>query len=374
MLPPNIIESATNHPDIQSGFEGPEKKLEIEFKSNDPNLNLRSISDKKWQQILDFVKCKIISKTSNQYFDAYVLSESSLFVYPHKMMLKTCGTTTLLKCLKPLLTLTKSLKMEPTFVWYSRTRLLFPEKQLNPHQRFEDEVEWLDRFFNGKGYVFGPVKDDHWYIYVCDLQNPQTKPKVPDQTLEIMMFELDQTKMKQFWKREGVDAHQVTVSSGISKLLPGSIIDPYQFDPCGYSMNGLLGEAYWTIHITPEDHCSYVSFETNISAKQLGKRTHADLIRDVINTFKPGRFVVTFFADDGSVKNYKEINSDIPMCKTKYKNYFRFNDAYYSLTIGVYQTYENIQKKQQRIWLGEKIQEGVVTNALMQQIPALVAD
>jgi S-adenosylmethionine decarboxylase len=81
-----------------------------------------------------------MSKTSNQYFDAYVLSESSLFVYPHKMMLKTCGTTTLLKCLKPLLTLTKSLMMEPTFVWYSRTRLLFPERQISPHQRFEDEV------------------------------------------------------------------------------------------------------------------------------------------------------------------------------------------------------------------------------------------
>jgi S-adenosylmethionine decarboxylase len=328
------------------------------------------------------VNCKILSKTSNQYFDAYVLSESSLFVYPYKMMLKTCGTTTLLKCLKPLLSLTKSLMLEPTFVWYSRTRLLFPEKQLNPHQSFEEEVEWLDRFFEGTGFVFGPVKDDHWYMYICDLsQNEKQQVKVPDQTLEIMMFELDQTKMKQFWKKDGVDAQKVTVSSGISKLLPGSVIDPYQFDPCGYSMNGLLEDSYWTIHITPEDHCSYVSFETNVSAKQLGNRTHADLVRDVINTFKPGRFVVTFFADDGSIKNPKafaEMQREISMCKTKFNNYFRFGKADYSLSMGVYQSYDNINKKQkqkkQKLGLAEKLEERVVTNALFNGIPALVAD
>jgi S-adenosylmethionine decarboxylase len=238
-------------------------------------------------------------------------------------------------------------------------------------------VEWLDRFFEGTGYVFGNQKDDHWYTYVCDLQNDQKKERVPDQTLEIMMFELDQTKMKQFWKKEDMDAHKVTESSGISKLLPGSIIDPYQFDPCGYSMNGLLGDAYWTIHITPEDHCSYVSFETNVSAKQLGKRTHADLIRDVVNTFKPGRFVVTFFVDDGAIKNPKDsahIYGDIPMCKTKYKNYFRFNKSDYSLTMGIYQSFDNIAKKK-RIRLGsKKLEERVVTNALLQEIPALVAD
>lgn len=47
-----------------------------------------------------------------------------------------------------------------------------------------------------------------------------------------------------------------------------------------------------TIHITPEPEFSYVSFESNISASSYG-----DLIARVIETFQPGKFVVTIFAN-----------------------------------------------------------------------------
>lgn len=47
-----------------------------------------------------------------------------------------------------------------------------------------------------------------------------------------------------------------------------------------------------TIHITPEPEFSYVSFESNIAASNYG-----DLIARVIDTFQPGKFVVTIFAN-----------------------------------------------------------------------------
>lgn len=47
-----------------------------------------------------------------------------------------------------------------------------------------------------------------------------------------------------------------------------------------------------TIHITPEPEFSYVSFESNISSANYG-----DLIARVIETFQPGKFVVTIFAN-----------------------------------------------------------------------------
>ena len=47
-------------------------------------------------------------------------------------------------------------------------------------------------------------------------------------------------------------AHNILQKSGIAELIPGTMIDDYLFDPCGYSMNGLLRNVskppwYWEI-------------------------------------------------------------------------------------------------------------------------------
>jgi hypothetical protein len=74
--------------------------------------------------------CCIVSGKSNGDFDAYVLSESSLFVYSDRLILKTCGTTELLAAVPMLLDMAASLDMCPSRVKYSRASFLFPEKQV----------------------------------------------------------------------------------------------------------------------------------------------------------------------------------------------------------------------------------------------------
>ena len=47
-----------------------------------------------------------------------------------------------------------------------------------------------------------------------------------------------------------------------------------------------------TIHITPEPEFSYVSFETNVP-----QSSYKDIIARVLETFLPGKFVLTIFAN-----------------------------------------------------------------------------
>jgi hypothetical protein len=69
--------------------------------------DLRRIPKQAIQDMLALVKCEIISGKQSEHIDAYVLSESSLFVSRNRIILKTCGSTVLLRCVKPLLYLAK---------------------------------------------------------------------------------------------------------------------------------------------------------------------------------------------------------------------------------------------------------------------------
>ena len=92
-------------------FEGTEKLLEIWFtKSNTKcniNNDLRNIPREEIDDMLDTVNCKVLSSRHTRELDSYVLSESSLFISKQRIILKTCGTTTLLYAVKPILELAR---------------------------------------------------------------------------------------------------------------------------------------------------------------------------------------------------------------------------------------------------------------------------
>lgn len=82
------------------GFEGFEKRLEVEFSPASAACSprgLRNMPRAKIDELLTLAECTIVSQLSNELFDSYVLSESSLFIHPFKLVIKTCGTTALLK-------------------------------------------------------------------------------------------------------------------------------------------------------------------------------------------------------------------------------------------------------------------------------------
>jgi len=175
--------------DYTGMFEGPEKTLEVVFRrthdehfdttigeisgfapvaddcSTAPiqRVGLRRLERADLDRICDRARCTILSCVSNRYLDAYVLSESSLFVYPYMLVLKTCGTTTLLRCIATVIDIAKKLGLEIDWVGYSRKNFNFPGDQAFPHQSFHQELEYLYSHRNlcerldGNGYTLGPV-------------------------------------------------------------------------------------------------------------------------------------------------------------------------------------------------------------------------
>jgi hypothetical protein len=123
------------------GFEGPEKKIELDFLvSAEFPEGLRRISVDDWKIVLAEINCSILSQISSASCDAYILSESSLFVFPHKVIIKTCGQITLLKCIPLLLEYGKRVLAIESRMSFTRRNLLFPDQQLSPHTSFDEEV------------------------------------------------------------------------------------------------------------------------------------------------------------------------------------------------------------------------------------------
>lgn len=401
-----INHEATQGLDSSNAFEGPEKLLEVWFAPSANQLGsampagLKAVPEEIWKDMLDLVNCQVLSIVASDDVDAYLLSESSMFVWPHKLILKTCGTTTLLSGLPRILEIAAvfagfpkaaasrglGVAAAPYRVFYSRKNFLFPDRQRGPHRSWRDEVRTMDRLFlNGSAYMIGKMNGDHWYLYLTephtlltppgspklDENFPETQTKVlnvpeiaavpgaadeHDETLEVLMTDLDEQNAKQFYldhatsvaekryrnfDRENGSEHVgvfsntssdmsdidsegsqilpaeltteghalgtvVTESSGLSDVypkekFPDSRIDAYLFTPCGFSANGVIpspdrktGTHYFTVHVTPEPHCSYASFETNVPHSQNGQTT-ADIIQQVVDIFQPGRFSVTLF-------------------------------------------------------------------------------
>lgn len=196
--------------------------------------------------MLDLVHCKVLSVIESDHVDAYLLSESSMFVFPHKVVLKTCGTTTLLYGLSRLLEIAavdagfphvkadlnagRPAAAAPYRVFYSRKNFLFPGEQRGPHRSWTDEVRFLDKLFvGGSAYLIGKMNGEHWYLYITGPHTELTPPTSPvttddeavtkttflslpkgdkssrtsieeeDETLEVLMTDLDVGNARQFY-------------------------------------------------------------------------------------------------------------------------------------------------------------------------------
>ena len=251
---------------------------------------LRSNIGGRWNRVVNTSNASVISKISTEYADAYLLSESSLFVWEDGILMITCGQTILINALPEILNIVD--KNNIAFVFYERKNFMFPHEQPSD---FEDDAARMLELFPGKSYRLGPANYDHLHIFCWAKAGAVPEP---DAILRVLMNNLDPSVMEIFYEKNAGTPALAGERSGlcdICSLLPGignekkteMIMDDYLFSPYGYSLNGIFGTNYCTVHVTPQPGSSYASFETNII-----KEDYSGVIKEIISVFQPGKFSI----------------------------------------------------------------------------------
>lgn len=297
-------------------FEGIEKRLEIFF---DIDESLRqTLTRKQWEQILDPVDCVIERELLTKTVDTYLLSASSLFVFDDRVVLKTCGETKVFEAIKGILTHTRN---KAIAVKYTRGQYFFTEKQPEAYRDFEVESKALSGALEGfDNYVkekLGLDERSKFYFFAAEpslVSGTVSEANNYGVTIEILMKGLNREKANVFYLCNG--AGRMTTDSGIGGIFPESEISDHEFNPCGYSMNGIQDHSVYTIHVTPEDEFSFASFEAyGFEFKQKGD--FRKLVKKVVDCFGPSSFIVTVHATSSSTLDMVDLEDYERLCKYK---------------------------------------------------------
>ncbi|WP_035385225.1 adenosylmethionine decarboxylase [Ferrimonas futtsuensis] len=263
-------------------FEGSEKKIEVVLQPGQPSL--RQLEREFWQQIVAKANATILSSVHNEECDAYLLSESSLFVWEDRFLMLTCGTTTLVDAVVSFLErfCTDNLAM----LSYQRKNEYQSHLQ---RSSFEEDVKALQQQVKGVGYQLGYLDGHHNYIYHLD--RPY-QPNENDATVELLMYHINGANAE-YLRSDEQTLEGIRQRLNWEALLPGFQLDDFLFEPFGYSMNAIRGDRYATMHITPQENSSYVSFETNLEGEEASQVLNA-----LLKTLQPDSYDLISFSQE----------------------------------------------------------------------------
>ena len=236
-------------------FEGSEKKAEIVVKAKQLSL-LDDITDDFWTALVQCCNAQILSSIRNDDCKAFLLSESSLFVWHDRLLILTCGNTRLVHSVEFFIQHIGMDKIQQ--VIYQRKNEYFSHAQPSS---FGDDIKLLGQYVTGKGYRFGELDSHHNYIFHQD--NSFQADKL-DKTYELLAYQISDRASEKL-TTVGLTAQEIRQFLQLDKFFADFTLDDFVFDPFGYSVNAIKGKKYLTIHVTPQANSSYVSIESNIN-------------------------------------------------------------------------------------------------------------
>ncbi|WP_417696736.1 S-adenosylmethionine decarboxylase [Psychromonas sp.] len=233
-------------------YEGTEKRLFICTK----DLNLLTFEQSFWHDLVSYAGAEIISSINNTQLTAFLLSESSLFIWEDKLLLITCGNTQLVKAA---LFIQQQLSKEKikTLI-FQRHQALKP--QLQPTNFQQDRI-LLEKQFNGQQLHWR--EDYQGDLFVFGEISTQTIS-----TQGIYMLHGLRGEFAENLQSQHIDKTSILKKLRLSEFFNDFMIDHFSFKPKGYSLNAISQQDYLTIHLTPEKLSTYLSIETSLSETQ----------------------------------------------------------------------------------------------------------
>lgn len=295
-------------------FEGAEKKVEIMLR---PGASLRPLREQ-WLSVVAASKATVLSTISNDRFDAYLLSESSLFVYDRAALMITCGTTSLVSAVEEMVRFIP--RDDIQMLMFERKNEYFPENQLSG---FDDDVARLRRLFPGQVVDLGHIGGH--FVRVFYHAAADFVPPAGDMTLEILMHDLS-PRARSLFSDPSLSREKLYAQSQIERIIPDHQCDDFLFKPMGYSLNAINERSYYTIHVTPEDSYSYASFETNHPFSG----DIETIVERVLAIFEPRNFSLVLFKQEqpaiGTLRDYTcsdVVDSHFSGYHVRYRNFTR---------------------------------------------------
>ena len=273
-------------------FEGSEKKAEVIVNNQNISL-LNDISTTFWQELVACSNAQILSSIENEHCKAFLLSESSLFVWNDRFLILTCGVTQLVNSIEYFIQHTRP--EDIAHVTYQRKNEYFSSAQLSS---FDDDIKLLSKYLTGKSYRFGEIYAHHNHLFH---QDNQFQADTDDTTYNLLAYQISE-HASQTLTTQGLSTQEIRDFFCIDELLPDFTVDDFVFDPYGYSLNAIKNKDYFTIHVTPQADSSYVSFESNKSLHHL--------VPKIIQALSPASFDLLAFNDPHfTTQVTKKINS-----------------------------------------------------------------
>ncbi|QIR14349.1 adenosylmethionine decarboxylase [Shewanella aestuarii] len=258
-------------------FEGAEKKLELVIAQDCGSLRLLPLLF--WQEVLMLAKAEVLSSISNDDCDAYLLSESSLFVWNHRIVLITCGLSTLVDAANELIS--RLGEHNVAYLCYQRKNEFAAHLQSSS---FIDDISILRQRVKGTACRIGHLDSHHHYLFTTDLHTglEANLSAIGDTCCELLMYHIS-GPVADYLRADNQTLVDIKKYLQLDELFTDFITDAHLFSPFGFSINGIKGKQYFTIHITPQEQSSYVSVETNI---ELSTYT-IDIISYLVSILQP---------------------------------------------------------------------------------------